>query len=104
MLSSSVRMTRTLPPRAREGCVKYGISIAHSIERISITRVNEWESEILGVEEGEPAFYERGQEWTEQMEPVEYFKSVTLPAHFRFASDEVWDTGAAEVSDAWLRL
>ncbi len=82
---------------------KYGISIAHSIERISITRVNEWESEILGVEEGEPAFYERGQEWTEQMEPVEYFKSVTLPAHFRFASDEVWDTGAAEVSDAWLR-
>jgi len=82
---------------------EYGVFIAHSVERISITRVNEWEAAILGVAEGEPAFYERGQEWTAQMELVEYFKSVTLPAHFRFASDEVWDAGAAEVSDTWLR-
>jgi len=82
---------------------EYGVVIRHSVERISITRVNEAEAAILGVSEGEPAFYERGQEWTARMEPVEYFKSVTLPAHFRFASDEVWDAGAVEVSDTWLR-
>lgn len=82
---------------------EYGILIKRSVERISITRVNEAESQILKVPEGEPAFYERGIEWTEEREPVEYFKSVTLPAHFRFAGDEAWIAGAQEVSDVWLR-
>ena len=82
---------------------QFGVTAAHGDERVSITRVNADEAELLGVSEATPAYFERGVEWTQSMVPIEYFKAVILPDRYRFGSDESWGTMQAKVGDRWLR-
>jgi len=82
---------------------EYGVTVKHGIERITITRVNTEESQLLDVEEGTPALFERALEKDENLVPVEYVKSVILPGRYRFASSGTEIGTHVEVGDEWLR-
>lgn len=82
---------------------EFGVTAEHGDERVSITRVNVDEAELLDVPEATPAYFERGVVWTQDEVPIEYFKAVILPDRYRFGSDRSWGTMQAEVGDRWLR-
>ena len=64
---------------------EYGVRVSHTSERINVVAVNEWEAELLGVEQGTPAFLQRGLEKNDDMVSVEYFRSIILPSRYRLA-------------------
>ena len=66
---------------------EYGICAISGDERISVTTVDASEAELLGVEEGHAAFFKSGLMVDESGEPVEYYKTVSLSEHVRYATE-----------------
>lgn len=81
---------------------EYGVRVEHGSERISITRLNAEEAELLEVSEGMPVFFERSVEFTDSYVPVEYAKAVIIPSRLRFASNGAANGSHAEVGNKWL--
>ena len=81
----------------------YHVEPVNGYQRISITHVNRREADLLGVDEGTPAFFEKSFARTSAGDPVEFVRSIILPSRYRFASDEDADHERhVEVSNAWL--
>lgn len=81
---------------------EYGIRVEHGSERISITRLNPEEAELLEVAEGTPVFFERSVEYTGDYVPVEYAKAVIIPSRLRFASNGAANGSCAKMGNKWL--
>lgn len=82
---------------------EYGVDFVHGFERISITRLNSREAELMGVEEGVPALFQRSRSSTADRVPVESCRAVLLPGGYRFASNGAYDGLALHVGEDWLR-
>lgn len=80
-----------------------GIRIAGGMQRISITKVDEREAKLLGVDLGTPAFFEQCFNQDEEHRTIEYCRSVTLANHFQYANDDSADGAASEKVQKWLR-
>lgn len=65
----------------------YGIVPKTGSEKISITKVDEEESEILNVPLGTSAFFQTGLIQDEKNNPVEFFKNIVLPQHIIFGTE-----------------
>lgn len=81
----------------------YGVRIDGGMQRISITKVDEREAKLLGVDQGTPAFFEQCFNQDEDGRTVEYCRSVTLANHFQYANDDTGDGIADEKVQRWLR-
>ena len=82
---------------------EYGVDFVHGSEHISITRLNEREAELMGVEKGSPAFFQRSRSSTADRVPVESCRSVLLPGRYRFASNGSYAGLTLDVGETWLR-
>lgn len=82
---------------------EYGVDFVHGSEHISITRLNKHEAQLMGAEEGSPAFFQRSQSSTADRVPVESCRSVLLPGRYRFASNGAYEGLALDVGEAWLK-
>ncbi len=65
----------------------YGIKIVSGDEKISVTTLDAVEAELLGMEEGHPAFYTSGITVAANGEPVEYYRIVALSEYIRYATE-----------------
>lgn len=65
----------------------YGVVPVEGDEKLSITRLDESEAELLGRPVGSPAFFQTGVLVDAEGVPVEYFKSVVLSERVRFACE-----------------
>lgn len=82
---------------------EYDVVIVHGHERISITRLNAYEADLLQTEEGSPAFFESSVEFDKDMNAIELCKAVSLPNRFRFADNGEANGVKETVGEAWLR-
>lgn len=80
----------------------YGITVEHGKCRISITRLNREEAELLHTTEGAAAFFQSDREYDANHVAVEYCKSVTLPNRYRFADNGEANGVEARVGGSWL--
>ena len=80
----------------------HGIRISGGMQRISITKVDERESKLLGVDRGTPAFFEQCFNQDPEQRTVEYCRSVTLASHFQYANYDASDGAANEKVLKWL--
>ncbi|MFR3450653.1 MAG: UTRA domain-containing protein [Collinsella sp.] len=55
---------------------EYGVQAAHGVERLSITRLNEREADLLSAEVGTPAFFEQCFNQDSEGSVVEYCRAV----------------------------
>lgn len=67
----------------------YGLVPSRGSERLSVTRLDETESELLGEPVGTPAFFQTGVVTDDDRVPLEYFKAVVLSERVRFACELV---------------
>lgn len=81
----------------------YSIQIVHGVEQLSITRVNEREAELLGVEPGAPAFFEQCYNQDPTGANIEYCRAVTLADRFQYANDDTRNGKASKKVATWLR-
>lgn len=65
----------------------YGIYVAHGEDRISITRADTQEAELLDIAVDEPVFFETGTAWMDDERRFEYYKSVIRPDRYSFVSE-----------------
>lgn len=77
---SKVSLYKTLEDR-------YGIIPTSGMEKISVTKVDEEEADLLGVDVGISAFFQTGLILDQHERPVEYFKNVVLPNRISFSTE-----------------
>ncbi|RVU98111.1 GntR family transcriptional regulator [Coriobacteriales bacterium OH1046] len=66
---------------------RYGIIPTSGTEKISVTKVDEEEADLLGVRGGDSAFFQTGLILDQHERPVEYFKNVVLPSRISFSTE-----------------
>ena len=67
----------------------YGLVPTRGSEHLSVTQLDETESELLGVPIGSPAFFQTGVVTDDDRTPLEYFKAVVLSERVRFSCELV---------------
>ena len=82
---------------------EYGVQVAHGVERLSITRLNEWEADLLKVEAGTPAFFEQCFNQDAGGAVIEYCRAVNLANRFQYANDDSRSGKASGRVLEWLR-
>ena len=65
----------------------YGIKVVSGDEKISVTTLDAAEAELLGMEEGHPAFYTSGVTMDADGKPVESYRIVALSERIRYATE-----------------
>ena len=65
----------------------YGIVPTMGSEKIDVTKIDDDEAELLGVEVGASAYFQSGLIQDQDGKPLEYFKCVVLPEHLTFATE-----------------
>lgn len=80
-----------------------GVRVEHGRERVSISRLNAEEAELLQQDEGTPVFYQSSLEFDKDMRFVEHCKSVILPTKFRFADNGEKNGMRSVAGEQWLK-
>lgn len=65
---------------------KYGVSVTHGSEELSITYIDSQEAALLEMPENTPVIYQKGVVIDQNDVPVEYFKSLIRSEYVRFVS------------------
>ena len=81
---------------------EYGVQAAHGVERLSITRLNEREADLLSAEVGTPAFFEQCFNQDSEGSVVEYCRAVNLADRFQYANDDSRSGSASGKVLEWL--
>ena len=66
---------------------RYGLKPYKGEEKLTVTALDSTEAELLGVEEGSPAFYQSGIVEDAEGTVIEHFKAVVLSSQIRFATE-----------------
>lgn len=81
---------------------EYGVQAAHGVERLSITRLNEREADLLSAEVGTPAFFEQCFNQDSEGSVVECCRAVNLADRFQYANDDSRSGSASGKVLEWL--
>jgi GntR family transcriptional regulator len=63
---------------------QYGLRLRHAKQILEATTANDYESNLFGVEPGTPMILLEGVTFTDQNQPVEYFKTIYRGDRFKF--------------------